>query len=38
LYPSYNEESGIWIDDQQAIQSFVSEWWNGLWEFAAPME
>ena len=38
LYPSYNEESGIWIDDQQAIQRFVNEWWNGLWKFAAPME
>jgi len=38
LYPSYNEESGIWIDDQQAIQRFVNEWWNDLWMFAEAME
>ncbi len=38
LYPNYNEESGIWIDDQQAIRRFVDEWWNGLWNFAEAID
>ena len=37
LYPGYNEESGIWIDDQQAIQRFVDEYWTGLWQLAIPV-
>ncbi len=38
FYPGYNEESGIWIDDQQAIQRFVAEYWTGLWRFAVPVQ
>jgi hypothetical protein len=38
LYPGYNEESGVWIDDQQAIRRFVEECWTDLWEFAVPVE
>ncbi len=37
LYPAYCEESGVWIDDQQAIQEFVDEYWTGLWNFAVPV-
>ncbi|MEN3331001.1 MAG: hypothetical protein V7641_366 [Blastocatellia bacterium] len=35
-YPSYNEEFGLWIDDQPSIASFITDYWNGLWEFANP--
>ncbi|HEY2718627.1 MAG TPA: hypothetical protein VGI52_03285 [Solirubrobacteraceae bacterium] len=38
LYPGYNEESGVWVEDQQAILRFVEEYWNGLWQFAVPVE
>lgn len=38
VYPSYNEESGIWIDDQQAIQRFIDEYWTGFWQHAVPAE
>ncbi|HEX4837679.1 MAG TPA: hypothetical protein VFV03_04050 [Solirubrobacteraceae bacterium] len=37
LYPGYNEESGIWIDEPQAIQRFVDEYWTGLWHFAVQV-
>ncbi len=37
-YPCYNEEFGIWIDDKQAISSFVRDYWNGLWAFARAAE
>jgi phosphatidylserine/phosphatidylglycerophosphate/cardiolipin synthase-like enzyme len=36
-YPSYNEEFGVWLDnDARAISSFVSDYWKGLWNFARP--
>jgi hypothetical protein len=37
VYPSYNEEFGVWLDnDARAISSFVSDYWKGLWNFAKP--
>jgi hypothetical protein len=35
-YPSYNEEFGLWIDDEPSIQSLINEYWNDLWTFAQP--
>lgn len=35
-YPSYNEEFGVWIDDEASISSFIQGYWNDLWAFAQP--
>ena len=35
-YPSYNQEFGLWVDDQPSIQSFITNYWDGLWLFAQP--
>lgn len=29
-YPSYNNEFGVWIDDQAAIRAFIQDYWQGL--------
>ncbi|MGC2234929.1 MAG: hypothetical protein WA584_02040 [Pyrinomonadaceae bacterium] len=29
-YPSFNQEFGIWIDDQPSIQSLITNYWDGL--------
>lgn len=31
-YPSYNEEHGIWIEDEPTIQAWKEKFWNELWE------
>ncbi|KAK9412824.1 putative PLD phosphodiesterase domain-containing protein [Seiridium unicorne] len=31
LYPSYNEEHGIWLEDQAAISSWGEGFWEKLW-------
>jgi hypothetical protein len=31
LYPSYNEEHGIWVDDKAALSDWVNNYWNRLW-------
>ncbi|KAK0616218.1 hypothetical protein B0T14DRAFT_604565 [Immersiella caudata] len=31
LYPSYNEEHGIWVDDKPAVQGWIKDYWNVLW-------
>ncbi|KAK6072998.1 glycoside hydrolase family 3 protein [Seiridium cupressi] len=30
-YPSYNEEHGIWVEDQAAISSWRDGFWDKLW-------
>jgi hypothetical protein len=37
VYPSYNAEFGIWIDDNQSIQNYLNNYWNsnpGLWSIS----
>lgn len=35
-YPCYCQEFGVWIDDQASLKSFLSNYWDGLWNFAKP--
>lgn len=32
IYPSYNEEHGIWMEDPKTIKSWIDGYWNTLWE------
>ena len=32
LYPSYNEEHGIWVDDRAAVQVWITDYWKVLWD------
>jgi hypothetical protein len=32
LYPCYNEEHGVWIDDPDTIKSWKETYWDGLWD------
>ncbi|KAK5654251.1 hypothetical protein OQA88_7426 [Cercophora sp. LCS_1] len=34
LYPSYNEEHGIWVDDKPAVAGWISDYWDVLWKKA----
>jgi phosphatidylserine/phosphatidylglycerophosphate/cardiolipin synthase-like enzyme len=31
LYPSYNEEHGIWVDDKATLSDWVQNYWNAMW-------
>ena len=31
LYPSYNEEHGIWVDDKAALSDWVENFWKAMW-------
>lgn len=31
IYPSYNEEHGIWIDEKLALADWVDNYWNVVW-------
>jgi hypothetical protein len=35
-YPAYCEEHGLWVGDQSSIDDLITNYWNGLWEFAQP--
>ena len=40
VYPSYNAEFGIWIDDVLSIQSYLNDYWNsnpGLWSISTTI-
>ncbi|KAK0616637.1 hypothetical protein B0T14DRAFT_482960 [Immersiella caudata] len=32
LYPCYNEEHGIWVDDAKAVKSWMDDYWSPLWK------
>jgi hypothetical protein len=34
LYPNYNEEHGIWIDDTNTIEAWHKSYWTPRWAFA----
>lgn len=36
LYPSYNEEHGIWVDDKPALADWVENYWKVLWSRSIP--
>jgi len=39
LYPSYNEEHGIWVDDKAAVSDWVENFWNAMFsELKVPEE
>jgi len=38
MYPSYNEEHGIWIDDKDAIGAWKQKFWKGLWDNSKESE
>jgi len=31
IYPAYNEEHGVWIDNENAIKAWKEKLWNELW-------
>lgn len=31
LYPSYNEEHGIWVDDKATVSDWVENFWKAMW-------
>jgi hypothetical protein len=31
LYPSYNEEHGVWLEDPAALATWKAKYWDGLW-------
>ncbi|KAK0645825.1 hypothetical protein B0T16DRAFT_445977 [Cercophora newfieldiana] len=31
LYPSYNEEHGIWVDDKPTVADWLTNYWKVLW-------
>lgn len=31
LYPSYNEEHGIWVDHEPSVKGWISDFWDVLW-------
>jgi len=31
-YPTYNEEHGVWVQDETAIDQWYEGFWEGLWE------
>lgn len=33
-YPSYNQEFGVWLDDEKAVQALRQGFWDGLWSIA----
>ena len=32
IYPSYNEEHGVWIEDQKTISKWIDGYWSTLWD------
>jgi len=32
LYPSYNEEHGIWVDHKATVDGWVEGYWDVLWK------
>lgn len=40
MYPNYNEEHGIWIDDKDAINAWHDGYWKPRWDnsFEASMD
>lgn len=32
LYPSYNEEHGIWVDHEKTVKDWLGGFWKPLWE------
>jgi phosphatidylserine/phosphatidylglycerophosphate/cardiolipin synthase-like enzyme len=32
LYPSYNEEHGIWVDDKATVSDWVKNYWKAMFD------
>jgi len=30
-YPCYNEEHGVWIEDEATVKAWMKKYWNGAW-------
>lgn len=38
IYPNYNEEQGVWIDDKKAIDAWYDDFWVKRWKQSTPVD
>ena len=35
-YPQYNQQFGVWIEDEKSIETWIGGYYDGLWQRATP--